>query len=43
MKSFCILDDESDMNPYMDKLVQTTWKTGMTMEHAEEIIKMLTK
>lgn len=41
VKSFVILDDDSDMEPHMDKLVQTSWKHGLQREHVEQAVKML--
>lgn len=38
---FVILDDDSDMNPYMDKLVQTSFETGLMPEHVEKALKIL--
>lgn len=38
---FVILDDNSDMEPYMDKFVKTTWATGLTLPHVYETIKRL--
>jgi len=39
--SFVILDDEDDMDPVKDHLVQTTFKTGLLPEHIEQAKKML--
>jgi len=39
---FIILDDESDMGPWMSHLVQTTWKRGLEEEHVAEAIRRLT-
>jgi hypothetical protein len=38
---FVIIDDNSDMQPLMDYLVQTTWENGLTLENARQAIKML--
>jgi hypothetical protein len=38
---FVILDDDSDMEMHMDKLVQTSWQEGLTREHVERAVKML--
>lgn len=35
---FVIIDDASDMEPYMDKLIQTHWKTGLLLPQAEEVV-----
>lgn len=39
--SFAIVDDGSDMEPHMDKLVQTSYDEGLTQEKADELIEML--
>ena len=36
-----ILDDDGDMTPYMDHLVQTDWEVGLNRERAEAAIAML--
>lgn len=41
IESFVILDDDSDMAHLMDKLVQTSFDTGLLDEHVEAAIKML--
>lgn len=41
VESFIILDDDSDMNPYMDRLIQTSWYKGLTERDVEKSIKML--
>ena len=41
--SFVILDDDSDMYPHMDKLVQTNSNIGLTPEDVENCIKILLK
>jgi hypothetical protein len=41
VKSFVILDDDSDMEPNMDRLVQTKTQKGLTAEDAEKCIEML--
>lgn len=38
---FVILDDNNDMEPYMDRLVQTNPRVGLTMEDAAKAIKIL--
>lgn len=38
---FVILDDDSDMEPYMDRLVQTSMKEGLQDEHVEKAIELL--
>ena len=39
--SFVILDDDDDMEPHMDHLVQTSFDDGLQDEHVERAIKML--
>jgi hypothetical protein len=39
--SFVILDDDSDMLPYMDRLVQTSMDGGLRRHHADQAIKIL--
>jgi hypothetical protein len=41
--SFVILDDDSDMNPFMDRLVQTSFEDGLQAYHAGKAIDMLKK
>lgn len=41
IRNFVIIDDDSDMEPHMDKLVKTTWEKGLTKEHAEKAIEIL--
>jgi len=41
VESFVILDDDSDMGPLEDKLVQTTWAKGLQAEHVERSVEML--
>lgn len=38
---FVILDDDDDMGPLMDRLVQTDMKRGLTMAEAAQAIQML--
>lgn len=40
---FVILDDNSDMEPLSNFLVQTTWDWGLQDEHVERAIEILTK
>lgn len=41
---FVILDDDADMDPYMDHLVQTSpFDHGLTELHAERAIELLTR
>lgn len=37
---FVILDDDSDMEPYMDRLVKTDGRNGLTFTDAEKVIEM---
>jgi hypothetical protein len=39
--SFVILDDDADMDPVMDRLVKTTFDTGLQKEHIEQAKKIL--
>lgn len=39
--TFVILDDNSDMIPHMDRLVQTNWETGLLDAHVDRCIEML--
>lgn len=41
IESFVILDDDNDMKPYMDRLIQTSWETGLTQENVERAVEML--
>ena len=41
LESFIILDDDSDMEPHMDRLVQTKWDVGLTKKDVEKAIEML--
>jgi hypothetical protein len=36
-----ILDDDADMEPHMDRLIQTSWKIGLQDAHMNRAIKML--
>lgn len=38
---FIILDDDSDMEPNMDRLVRTDWDIGLQNEHVKRAIEML--
>lgn len=37
---FVILDDDSDMNPYKDRLIKTNCGNGLTFTDAEKVITM---
>ena len=41
VENFIILDDDNDMTPYMNKLIQTSWYTGLSERDVEKAIKML--
>lgn len=41
IKAFVILDDDSDMKPYMDKLVKVDSRNGLTFTDAEKVIEKL--
>lgn len=38
---FCILDDHSDMEPHMSRLVKTSFSCGLTDEDCERAVEML--
>lgn len=38
---FVILDDGSDMEPFMERLCQTSFEVGLTEQDADKAIKML--
>ena len=37
---FVIIDDDSDMKPYMDRLVKTSTRNGLTLTDADKVIEM---
>lgn len=41
MERFVILDDNIDMKPYMDGLVQTDFKRGLCKKDVERAVKLL--
>lgn len=41
VKNFVIIDDRDDMEPHMDKFVQTEFETGLRKEHIEDILRIL--
>lgn len=41
IEKFIILDDNADMKPYMERLIQTSFKTGLTQKNVERAVKML--
>lgn len=40
IKDFVILDDDSDMEPHMNRLVKTDSRNGLTFADAEKVIEM---
>lgn len=43
IESIVIIDDDSDMGDLKDRLVQTSWKTGLTRKLADKAIRMLNR
>lgn len=43
IESFVILDDDSDMEPFLDKLVETDFNVGLTMNDVEKAVDILNK
>ena len=41
VEKFVIIDDDSDMKPYMDRIVKTSFEVGLTKENVEMAVKML--
>lgn len=41
VSTFAIVDDDSDMEPLMHRLVKTSWETGLLDEHVEKLVEML--
>lgn len=41
IESIAIIDDDSDMGDLKHRLIQTTWKSGLTRKLANKAIKML--
>lgn len=41
--SFVILDDSSDMDPWMDRLVRTEWETGLVDDDVHKAAHLLTR
>jgi hypothetical protein len=39
--NFIIIDDDTDMKPHMDRLVQTSFNSGLLEKHVNKAIKML--
>lgn len=40
-EAFVILDDDSDMEPFQDRLIRTTFADGLQQEHVELAVEML--
>lgn len=38
---FVILDDDSDMEPFMDRLIQTSSDIGLSMKDVEKVLRLL--
>jgi len=41
VEKIVIIDDDSDMEPFMDRLVQTDSDTGITIEDVEKVVALL--
>jgi hypothetical protein len=41
VECFAILDDDADMEPHMDRLVQTSWQSGLQDAQVKQAIKLL--
>jgi len=41
VESFIIIDDDSDMEPYMDRLIKTHWRDGLVRSKTIEAINLL--
>lgn len=41
IEKFVILDDNDDMKPYMDRLVQTSFMNGLEKEDVEKAVELL--
>jgi hypothetical protein len=41
VECFVILDDDADMDPHTERLVQTNWQSGLQDVHVRKLIKML--
>lgn len=41
IQKFAIVDDDSDMEPFMDRLVKTSWDSGLLDCHVEQLVKLL--
>ncbi len=41
IERFVIIDDDNDMKPYMDRLVQTSFNYGLQQRNVEKAVKLL--
>ena len=41
VESFVIIDDDADMKPFMDRLVQTSFNKGLQQKNVDKAIKLL--
>lgn len=41
VESFIIIDDDADMKPFMDRLVQTSFNKGLQQKNVDKAIKLL--
>lgn len=41
VEKFIIIDDDTDMKPYMDRLIQTSFKNGLMTKNVERAVKLL--
>lgn len=41
VESFVIIDDDSDMKPFMDRLVQTSFNKGLQQKNVDKAIRLL--
>lgn len=42
VRKFVVFDDDSDMGPVLDRLVQTDWQTGLTEADCQAALELLT-
>lgn len=43
IESFVILDDDDDMEPFMDNLVQTSFADGLQQKHIDTAVEILNR
>lgn len=43
VSGFVILDDDSDMEPHMDRLVKTHWTAGLQAHHIAQAVEILNR